>query len=121
MNEPILSVILIVVAISQIFFGYIVSKAGTGYNGIGRTTKSPEARAFAAKQMGGKTMLFSIVSVVPMIVVSVLAIVLSENEALYNVFLGIRIALLAIPAVLALIMAELSVRRHFDKNGKRYK
>ena len=120
MNEPLMSIILIGVALISIAGGFVMSRIGKGYNGFGRSMKSPEAQAFATKQMGSRMMLFSIIAFVPVLVVSIIAIILAEDEGVSNVFLGIRIGILALPPIPAIILTELAVRRHFDKNGKPY-
>ena len=101
--------------------GAVMRKKGRGYNSLGRAMASIEAQNFAARYCGGKLILLSAIAAIPTIALTILMIVLHENETLTQIVFWVSLAVsLAIPLA-AIILTEVKLRRYFDKNGKPYR
>ena len=120
-DQAILAIIFICMVVMYFVIGFIMRKVGRGFNSFSRAMGSLEAQNFAARYAGGKFMLSAVIVGVPVIIMSVLTLVLSDNETLAQIFLWIQIALLGIAPIIVLIITELKLRKHFDKNGRPYR
>ena len=120
-DQAILAIVFISAIVLYIVLGFIMRKVGRGFNSFSRAMGSLEAQNFAARYAGGMFMLLSAIAGVPVIIMSVLTLVQNDNETLAQVFMWIQIAILTIVPFVVLIITELKLRRHFDKNGRPYR
>ena len=120
-DQAIGSIVMTGMILFYIIIGFIIRKVGRGYNSLSRAMASMEAQNFAARYCGGKLILLSAIAAIPTIVLTIFMIVLHENETLTQIVFWVSLTVsLAIPLV-AIILTEIKLRRHFDKNGRPYK
>ena len=100
--------------------GLIVFKLGRGYNSLGRAMASREAQTFAARYAGASFMKLSAIAFVPVTALSVASFILRENETLHNILFWVSFAIAMIIPVIVIVLTELTLRKHFDKEGRRY-
>ena len=117
----VLSIVYFSMALIFLVLGGIMRRKGRGYNSFGRAMASVEAQNFAAKYAGGKMILFTLIVAVPMIILSVITIVLRDNATITQVFFWIQMVLVMLPPIVTVILTEMKLRRHFDKNGRPYR
>ena len=101
--------------------GALMIKIGRGYNSLSRAMASLEAQNFAARYFGRKFILFSLIFGLPTIILSIVAFVTSPDGGLITVVFWIQMTLIMLPPIVCLVLTELKLRRHFDKNGRPYK
>ena len=104
-----------------VILGAAMIKLGRGYNSLSRAMASVEAQNFAARYFGKRFIVFSLILGVPAIVLSVIAFVLGSDGEMHSAVFWIQMALVIAPPLIAIIMTEVKLRRHFDKNGRPYR
>ena len=101
--------------------GALMIKFGRGYNSLSRAMASLEAQNFAARYFGRKFILLSLIFGLPIIILSIVAFVTSPDGALITAVFWIQMVLLILPPFVCIVLTELNLRRHFDKQGRPYR
>ena len=122
MSDQLVMLITIVgMVVLYIVISALMIKFGRGYNSLSRAMASVEAQNFAARYFGRRLILFSLIFGIPAIILSIVTFVLSPNGELNMLVFWIQMVLVVVPVLVSIILAELNLRRRFDKNGRPYR
>ena len=99
----------------------LMVKLGRGYNTFGRAGLTREAQSFAARMIGRLLLRVSLIALVLILAGGGIGLAFLENETITTVIIWIVVAVPLVLVIIPVILTEISVRKHFDKNGRPYK
>ena len=101
--------------------GIVMVKLGRGFNTFSRAAITREAQIFAARMMGGMMTRVGIISLVLILAGGGIGFAFIDSGTIQMTIFWIAVIVPLVLIVIPIILTELAVRRHFDKDGKPYK
>ena len=98
----------------------IMTRLGRGFNTFSRAALTRQAQIFAAKMCGGMLLRFGLIMLVFILAGGGIGFAFLESETVTTAILWAIIVVPTVLIIIPVILTELAVRRHFDKDGKPY-
>ena len=112
---------ILILPVTIIPISLLMIKLGRGYNTLGRAGLTREAQSFAARMLGGMLLRFNLIILVLTLAGGGIGLAFLDNEAIIMTIFWIALAVTMVLIIIPIVLTELAVRRHFDKNGRPYK